>query len=408
MAELDRKVEELVRIYDEKFLGNSPEKIVAYRQVAETYRKLGMPGKASPIYEKILVILRETESLPSLVRVEMLMAVTTTYGATGLYRESLAPAEEAASILKTHFPDRSADLYTVMNNIATLHLGMDEFQQAEKLYFEILSLSDTVLEANKESIAATHHQLGALYFRKEDYLRAEKELRLALAMKKQLFGEFHYQVGMTLNNLAVLYDIIGREEAASMLEEAKRIMERTTPRLRLRFVDPGDRAEELVGPFLAELQKLGFAVDGLSAVVTDEIYEEGILPPIVTLYAERSTLETAPLSQLAASLAALLARFHAAGILGYGSGANLNRTSDAGIFVSWSATDLVRYYIQVYEPVALTTISKTLANVGRLVDDQAGTNSSSLRNLVLWREDHWRWFEPGATDLLPVDCAGYP
>lgn len=404
VAEVEATIEELVRTYDEKFPGNSPEKVVAFRQAAEAYRKLQMPGKASPIYEKILAILRETEGRrPSLERVDTLMAVVTTYGATGLYRETLAPAAEAVSILKTHFPERTADLYTAMNNIASSHLGMDELQQAEKLYLEILSLSDTVLKANKESIAATHHQLGALYFRKKDYLGAEEELRLALVMKKQLFGESHYQVGMTLHNLAVLYGIMGHQEASRMLEEAKRIMARVSPRLRLRFVDPGERAQELVGPFLAAIQKVGFAVDNISAVTTDEIYQEGILPPIVTLFIDRSTLETAPMSQLAASLADLLARFHAAGILGYGSGANLKRTNDAGIFVSWSDTELVRYYIPVYEPAALATISGTVSNVGRLVDKHAGPNRPSLHNLLLWRENHWRWFEPGATNLVPVD-----
>ena len=131
VAEVEATIEELVRTYDEKFPGNSPEKVVAFRQAAEAYRKLQMPGKASPIYEKILAILRETEGRrPSLERVDTLMAVVTTYGATGLFRETLAPAAEAVSILKTHFPERTADLYTAMNNIASSHLGMDELQQA--------------------------------------------------------------------------------------------------------------------------------------------------------------------------------------------------------------------------------------------------------------------------------------
>src|SRR5262249_21304209 len=159
------------------------------------------------------------------------------------------------------------------------------YDQAERIFLECLSLSDTVLKARKESIAATHHQLGALYFQRGDYLRAEKSLSLALTLKKQLYGEEHPQVGVTLNNLAALYTLLGHPNAPAMAEQAQRRLApaATTPRpttarvarsVSLRCLDPGSRAAVLLGPLVEEIGRAGFNVERVSTVVERDIYDE--------------------------------------------------------------------------------------------------------------------------------------
>src|SRR4029077_19389049 len=137
----------------------------------------------------------------------------TSYAACGRHRDGLALTEEAIAILGAHFPERTADMYAAMNNLASAYLALEQYDNAEKLFRDSLALSDTVLKARKESIAESHHQLGALYFQKGDYLSAEKSLSLALTLKKQLFGESHPQIGMTLNNLAAVYTVLGHPDA---------------------------------------------------------------------------------------------------------------------------------------------------------------------------------------------------
>ncbi len=406
--ELARKVEELLQVYEEQFPDDSPDKVVAYRTAAETYLKLRLPAKAAPIYERMLAVLKAIEPRPSLDRLATLDALSTTYAACGRHRDGLALIEEAIVILKAHYPDRTEDLYSAMNNLASTHLGLEQYDSAEKLFLECLSLSDTTLKARKESIAATHHQLGALYFQKGDYLRAEKSLSLALELKKQLYGDSHPQVGVTLNNLAALYTLLGHPNASAMAEEAQRMLEPRTPPARpeaarpvravaVRCLDPGSRAAELLRPLVEELVRSGFTVERVSTIAERDIYEEGILPPIVTVYFQQADLAAAAdLAPLAASLTATLARFRSAGIAGFGDGTHTKPTNDAGVFVNWNEEATVRYYFvgDSYAPAAFTAIPRTFANVAPRVQ----RTGHSLSNIVTWSDDHWCWLQPGGGD----------
>jgi tetratricopeptide (TPR) repeat protein len=340
-------------------------------------------------------------------RLAALDALATTYAACGRHREGLVLIEEAIAILQKHFPERTEDLYSAMNNLASTHLGVGQYDEAERIFLESLSLSDTVLKARKESIAATHHQLGALYFQRGDYLRAEKSLSLALTLKKQLFGEEHPQVGMTLNNLAALYTLLGHPNASVMAEQAQRMLAppAATPRpttarvaraVSLRCLDPGSRAAVLLGPLVEEIGRSGFSVERVSTVVEADIYDEGILPPIVTVYFHQADLTgAADLKPVAESLAGALARFRSAGITGLGGG-NHKPTNDAAIFVTWDDDTTVRYYFMGdgYAPSAFAAIPLTFANVTPRIQ----RNGHSLSNIVIWKDEHWQWLQPGGGD----------
>ncbi len=404
--EVARKVEELLRACEAQYPGDSLEKAAAFRTAAETYLKLRLPARAVPLYERTLAMLKATESRPSVERLATLDALASTYAACGRHRDALAPIEEAIAILTKHFPERPAELYSAMSHLAGTHLGLEQYDSAEKILLDCLSLASTVLKARKDAIAATHHQLGALYFQKGDYLRAEKSLSLALALKKELFGEVHPQVGMTLNNLAAVYTLLGHPSASLMAEEARRMLETptSTPRtpaarapriVSLRCLDAGSRAVDLLAPFIEDIGRSGFSVERVFTVDDGDIYEESIQPPIVTVYFQHAGLADAPdLTSVAQSMAATLARFRRAGIAS--SGGNHKPTNDAGIFVHWNDDATVRYYFvgESYTPSALTTIPSTFANVSPRIQ----RTGHSLRNIVLWTDDHWRWLQPGSGD----------
>jgi tetratricopeptide (TPR) repeat protein len=404
--ELAKKVEELLSVYEAQYPGDSRKKLPALREAAEVYLRLRLPAKAAPLYERTLSILKATEVRPSVERLAALDALATTYVACGRHREGLTTIEEAIATLKAHFPERTADLYSAMNNLGSTHLGLEQYDRAEKVFLECLSLPEAVLAGRKDAIAATHHQLGALYFQKGDYLRAEKSLSLALTLKKELFGESHPQVGITLNNLAAVYTLLGHPNATTMAEEARRMLEKpvSTPRpttaraarpVSLRCLDAGGRATELLRPLVEDLGRLGFTVERVFTVSESDIYQEGILPPIVTAYLNQADLTaTAHLAPFAQSLAATLARFRAAGTSGYEG--NQKPTNDAGVFVHWDDDITVRYYFigDSYNPSALTTIPRTFANVSPRIQRPG----HSLSNIVLWRDEHWHWLQPGGGD----------
>ena len=407
--ELDKKVEELLRVSDSQYPGGAPQKVVAFREAAETYLKLRLPAKAIPIYERILAVLKATETRPSVERLATLDALATSYAACGRHREGLALTEEAIAILEAHFPERSADMYAAMNNLGSAYLALEQYDNAEKIFRNSLALSDTVLKARKESIAATHHQLGALYFQKGDYLSAEKSLSLALTLKKQLFGESHPQVGMTLNNLAAVYTVLGHPDAGRMVEEARRMLETPAPPppqpvaarevrvASLRCLDPGGRAAELVGPLLDDLGRCGFTVERVFPVSEQDLYDEGIVPPIVTLYVRQADLAAAAtLAPVAQSLVATLARLREAGVASSAGGAGHKPTNDAGVFVRWNDEAIVRYYFlaETYTPAGLAAIPATFANVAPRIQRPG----HALSNIVVWTDNQWLWQQPGGGD----------
>lgn len=407
--QVEKQVEELLRACDSQYPDDAPQKVAAFRQAAETYGKMSLPERAIPVYERMLAMLRATESRPSGERLATLDALATTYSACGRHRESLALTGEAISILQVHFPERTADLFSAMGNLASGYLVLQEYDKAEKLFHELLALAGTALKVRPESVAATHHQLGSLYFQRGDYLNAEKSLSLALTLKKQLFGDAHPQVGMTLNNLAAVYTVLGHPNAARMADEARRLLETPAPAthptvspaarvVSLRCLDPGSRAAELLGPLLEDLGRSGYLVERVFTPGEADLYEEGILPPIVTVYfrqvdlTDAATLAILPI--LAQSLAATVDRFRVAGISGYGGGGSRKATNDAGVFVQWNEDATVRYYFlgESYTPSAFAAIPLTFANVAPRIQ----RTGHCLRNIVLWTDDHWQWLQPGA------------
>jgi tetratricopeptide (TPR) repeat protein len=216
-SKLEEKLAELVRVYESKFPGNSPEKAAALTKAAEMYREIRKPEKAVPLYEKVLAIQKASEKQPSLERVETLAELSTSYAAVGRYPEAIAATTESIAILRQHYPAENGALYSSMNNLATLYLGAEKYDQAEKALQDMLALAAS-LKPKKASIAATHHNLGLLYFKTKDFKKSEKSLLQALSLKQQAFGKSHPQVGLTLSVLSQLYAQLGASDKAAKMK----------------------------------------------------------------------------------------------------------------------------------------------------------------------------------------------
>lgn len=350
-------------------------------------------------------LLMEVADGPPFKRAKALAMVAETYLKSGDWGESIENGRRAAAILREHCTDESEWLYSVMNNIASGHLGLDQYDEAEKIYRDLLASSDSVLKGRKQSIAATHHQLGAIYYKRKDYPRAKEALLVALEIKREVFGASHPQVGMTLHNLAfVLAELGERDAARTTKEEAARMLAPSTVQesmrqpvrasIRLRCLDPGQAVRAIVGPFLIEAQELGVAVDRVATVGEAEIYDELILPPIVTLYIRRSELvdTTLALRDLAVSFGRMIDRFKDANVIGYGDGELFQPTGEAGVFVQWTESVVVRYYFSPdgYESAAFLAIPGTFDAFAPRVQERR----RSLDNVVLRREGKWQWFDP--------------
>jgi tetratricopeptide (TPR) repeat protein len=224
-TDITARLEDLERLYERQFPGPAPEKVEAFLTAARMYRENSMPGQAIPLYEKVLAIQRAIETTPSSARVETLAHLATVLGVVGRYADGIAATIEAIDIVKAHHPREQAALYSLLNMLAGQSMGLKHYAEAERAWLDMLALAAGGLAARKESIAATHNNLGTLYLTLKDYDRAEKSLRLSVAMKQEVFGLTHPQVGLALYNLAQVHAGRGQaEEAARVEAEAVKLL----------------------------------------------------------------------------------------------------------------------------------------------------------------------------------------
>lgn len=98
----------------------------------------------------------------------------------------------------------------------------------EALYQRALAIFTRVYGADHFEVAVTLNNLAALQHACGRLAEAEQAYQRAMALKEQLFGRQHLEVAFTANNLAMLYAVQGRyAEAAPLLRRAVRIFAAT-------------------------------------------------------------------------------------------------------------------------------------------------------------------------------------
>lgn len=227
--DIERRLVELIKLYETTYPGNASEKLPALVTAATTYRQIGMPAKAIPLYERILTIQIAMEKAPSVERVNTLSDLATVYAVTERYSDAVSTLTELVKLLRRYYPEDGAALYSAMNGLAACYQGMKRYSEAEVAFLNILALADTVFKAHKKSIAATYHNLGILYYQTKKFKESDAMLLKALALKKQLWGPSHPDVGLTLRSMANMYRLRGQLESAAKLKtEADAILGQDT------------------------------------------------------------------------------------------------------------------------------------------------------------------------------------
>ncbi len=98
-------------------------------------------------------------------------------------------------------PDNAVAL-AILGNILTQR---DKFAEAEQVLNEALQIERTVFGADNQRIAATEADLGVLYDREGDSIRAIAATQTALQITRDRRGSAHYLTGYYLDALANLF-----------------------------------------------------------------------------------------------------------------------------------------------------------------------------------------------------------
>jgi tetratricopeptide (TPR) repeat protein len=144
--------------------------------------------------------------------------------------ESLGETQAACA----HYA-QAADFYTLagdkprvpmcLNNLAMLHKVSGDLEEAAVLLGRALEEASRCHGSAHAETALIATNLGAVLCECGDLLGAEQRHMQALAIREQLFGPSHPEVGLSLGHLAVIHQMRGeREKARSFYTSALAIL----------------------------------------------------------------------------------------------------------------------------------------------------------------------------------------
>lgn len=123
--------------------------------------------------------------------------------------ESLAPALQAAEILRKVLGENHAEYAKALENVAYAYDQMGDHTRAEPLFLEVLELRRNIVGEKHEDYARTLNNLGELYRNEANYAQAEPLFRQAMEIWKTTGGEKSVVYATAVNNLGALYSSMG-------------------------------------------------------------------------------------------------------------------------------------------------------------------------------------------------------
>jgi len=158
-----------------------------------------------------------------LVRAELLSTIGEVYVNLGLWEKARSPREGALSILRRYYREEHGELAKAINNLAGLLYRLGDYEEAERLYLETLTMKRDLREDDVD-IAKTMSNLATILMNRGEYAEAEGLYRQALEMRKRSYGPKDFSVATNLRSLGTLLYTRGElEQAEPLLREALEI-----------------------------------------------------------------------------------------------------------------------------------------------------------------------------------------
>lgn len=190
------------------------------------YQNLGLLDQAEHLLKNALEI-REglfgkshTDTAESMNHLASVYVARTEYKKAGpIFREALA--------IERGFNENSPKVADLLNNIAQVELNTGNFDEAERLYLEALSLNRKLFGAEHREIATNLSNLGSVMGRQGHNERALDYFRQGMDMRRKVLGNDHPDLAYSANNIAAMLHVQGKfDEAEPYYREARQIRRR--------------------------------------------------------------------------------------------------------------------------------------------------------------------------------------
>jgi CHAT domain-containing protein len=247
----------------ESFPHGHTELAISLNNLAIAYEDTGEYAKAEPLYTEVVAMFRALyprEQFPQghADLAKTIGNVAVFYYKTGEYARAEALYQEALAMKRSlYFKELPlqvegqahvgigrgdyADLVATTNNLATLYLGVGDYDRAEPLLREALEVYWQLYPREQfprghAQLAVSIDNLATLHNMRGEYRKALPLCQEALAMYRSLFprGEFprgHLDLAVSIHNLAQLHKHAGEpDQAAPLFAEALAMFRALLPR----------------------------------------------------------------------------------------------------------------------------------------------------------------------------------
>lgn len=191
--------------------------------------KNGEYDKAINILEKALKIANEFLMPSNEYHFMLKEAIASVYLRQEKYDEAEKEFRELVSLSEKYYGKNHKSLSLSLNHLAQVLQKRSKFKLAEKLVKRALNISKKAYGKKSKVTAADLNALGSLYQTIGDINNAKKVYLEVLKIDKKEYGNESAQVANDLNNLGTIYDVKGSyEKAEKCFEKAIEIRERLT------------------------------------------------------------------------------------------------------------------------------------------------------------------------------------
>ncbi|KAI1317055.1 kinesin light chain 3 [Xylariaceae sp. FL0255] len=217
----------------EEVLGREhPDTLISINNLANVLGSQGKYKEAEKMYRQTPGLMEEElgrEHPDTLTIMSNLAEVLHSRGkyeeAEKMYEQTLGLMEEVlgrehpSTLIGREHPSTLASI----NNLANVLSSQGKYEEAEKMYRQILGMMEEVLGREHPSTLTSMSNLALVLYSQGKYEEAEKMHRQALGLKEEVLGREHPDTLTSMNNLALVLGKQGKHEEANQILSRKRI-----------------------------------------------------------------------------------------------------------------------------------------------------------------------------------------
>lgn len=133
---------------------------------------------------------------------------------SGMYRQSLEYYKKAYEIRIKQLGERSLEIATICDNIASTYEELNDHENALLWYEKDKEITETILGRDSVSTAYTYNNIAVTCSSMRQYKKSNEYLKKAIVIFREILGEDDPEVAAAYNNMAMNFDKKGQYDKA--------------------------------------------------------------------------------------------------------------------------------------------------------------------------------------------------